>query len=169
MDYSYTAMRKMRADFADAHISDDAADKYESAIKEFPQLACKISLDDFVDESIQVLKKSSFEICKYYALKDDVSSFLEFEPAREDYSVADVVVANAITYSYFEEFLRSEEKGSFYHKYYSKILKEMEKYFDQAAEDLITEVYGKEYLEFKEAWLLEHPKKPRGSRKKTTE
>ena len=154
--------------FADEVLdTEDSADKYEDAITQFPELKGKISVDSFRDPAYAVMGKDSIDICKYFAIEVDTEGELKFHDGEHFLSVKETVAANVNDYNRFKELYEAEESITVemgvqrkrmvelndYRNIYSALMKQLEKYFDLAAEDILADVYGDAYTKFKQDYL----------------
>lgn len=105
------------------------------------------------------------EICKYFS--NHYGSKLSFN-SEHTKTVLQTVETNVRYYNAVEKFISEEDKDSKYKKAYEAIQKKLDAYFAMAAEDILEDVYGKEYIDFKENYLKEQAEKKAEKAKKAS-
>lgn len=136
--------KKLTADAKPAKKAD-----YRKFCEEYPDLKSVVTESKFIaacgdSEEVEALNEGAFAICYYFT--NEYKEELEFENEHKK-TVWQTVKANANYYSNLIQFIE-DEKDPEYLAIYDKVQKDLRKYFELAAEDILEEVYGKEYTDF---------------------
>ena len=130
-------------------LSDGAQKSYEDAISQYPLLAKKVSVSDFMNEDAAAISEDNVAICEYFAVCGEEADAFEFDTPHLN-SVKKTVKTNAAYYRNLLQFI-NDETDEEYVKLYKAILAKFDTYFAQAAEDILADVYGEQYTAFFDA------------------
>lgn len=149
---------KAFADYLDEKQKADL-EAFEASVAEFkaknPTFNRKVSVSS--SEEAQAIRNGDVAICEYFCVKSDLKEAFEFSTPRAK-SVAQTVRANVIAYKNILS-TQSYEEDSRYEKAYKSLRSAYDKYFAIAAEDVLEDVYGDEFKDFKENYKAEHSKR----------
>lgn len=151
----------------------DAEEKYKEfceKYKMYPQLLESADVSSFMPEDAAAIATSNMAICEYFAITCEEETGITFSKGEHFKTVAQTVRANLTYYKNLLQFIK-DEKEEKYAKIYKAIKTKVEAYFETAAEDVLIDVYGEQYLEFfetKYAEFAENAKK-NSSKKKSAE
>lgn len=141
-------IHKAFSDLLEKESGNTAKEQYEKAIEQFPQLKGNISVDSFATGEVAALRKNNAEICAYFACDSDYSKQLaEQFPHALRRELSQTVRANVLAYRDIIEVLQHESDVE-YLSIYKSLFNNYEKYFELAAEDILTSVYGAKYTDF---------------------
>lgn len=151
-------------------IAGNPKEEMERALEQFPNLKDKVSELDFMKPEAAAIATSNMAICEYFAITCEDDTNITFTNGEHFKTVAQTVRTNLNYYKNVLQFIR-DEKEEKYSKIYKAIKTKVEAYFETAAEDILMDVYGEQYLEFfetKSAEFAEQAKK-NSSKKKSAE
>ena len=149
-------------------IAGNPAEEMKKAVEQFPQLKGKVSELDFMKPDAAAIATSNMAICEYYAITCENESGITFSKGEHFKTVAQTVRTNLNYYKNLIQFI-SDEKEEKYSKIYKAIKTKVEAYFETAAEDILMDVYGEQYLEFFEKTSAEFAKKAKKNNPKKNE
>lgn len=128
--------------------------KLEEVYAAFPAMRGTLAFKS--TPQIDAIKAGNVEICRYFATEAEEGEALEFE-SEHFKSVKQTVKVNLNYYANVCQFLNVETDKD-YAAIYKKIKRNLEDYFSDAAEDILADVFGEEYVSHYEAYLVEHEK-----------
>ena len=116
----------------------DLREKYNETVKADPQIAKVLTFKQYCgnaqSDAVQALNSTNAAICYYFT--NEFKGEMTFDNERSK-TVWQTVKANANYYQNVIEFIKEENDPE-----YTKI-------YDAIAEDILEDVYGKEYIDFK--------------------
>lgn len=137
----------------------DLREKYNETVKADPQIAKVLTFKQYCgnaqSDAVQALNSTNAAICYYFT--NEFKGEMTFNNERSK-TVWQTVKANANYYQNVIGFIQ-EENDPEYTKIYDAIRVKLESYFNLAAEDILEDVYGKEYIDFKAKKLTAKSKK----------
>lgn len=142
-------------------IAGNPKEEMERALEQFPNLKDKVTELDFMKPDAAAIATSNMAICEYFAITCEDDTNITFTNGEHFKTVAQTVRTNLNYYKNVLQFIR-DEKEEKYSKIYKAIKTKVEAYFETAAEDILMDVYGEQYLEFfetKSAEFAEQAKK----------
>ena len=151
-------------------IAGNPAEEMKKAVEQFPNLKGRVSEIDFMKPEAAAIATSNMAICEYFAITCEEETGITFSKGEHFKTVAQTVRTNLNYYKNLVQFIH-DEKEEKYSKIYKAIKTKVEVYFETAAEDVLIDVYGEQYLEFfetKYAEFAENAKK-NSSKKKSAE
>lgn len=151
-------------------IAGNPAEEMKKAVEQFPNLKGRVSEIDFMKPEAAAIATSNMAICEYFAITCEEETGITFSKGEHFKTVAQTVRTNLNYYKNLLQFIQ-DEKEEKYSKIYKAIKTKVEAYFETAAEDVLIDVYGEQYLEFfetKYAEFAENAKK-NSSKKKSAE
>ena len=116
----------------------------EEALADKPELLKGVS---FNSPEVDAVLADNPALCEYFAVKSEEGEGLEFSSERTK-SVKQTVKANLAYYKNVCAFIEQEDVEE-YKAAYTAIKKQLDKYFEIAAEDILEDVYGDAYAELK--------------------
>ena len=125
-----------------------SVEAYKKAIEQFPQLKGVVSPQQFRSSDVTALCGDNISICKYYCMSnEDTANELEKDfPENLPRTLIQTVRANIIAYNNVMD--NAERDTDKYRPLYKNIAKAYDKYFAQAAEDVLEGVFGEQYTNF---------------------
>lgn len=139
-------------------IAGNPKEEMERALEQFPNLKDKVDEIDFMKPDAAAIATSNMAICEYFAITCEDDTNITFTNGEHFKTVAQTVRTNLNYYKNILQFIR-DEKEEKYSKIYKAIKTKVEAYFETAAEDILLDVYGEQYLEFFEAKTAEYAEK----------
>jgi hypothetical protein len=129
-------------------------EKYNQIIADNPELKGLFTFTQYCNKQsssleVEALRTSTFAICYYFTC--EYKGELSFDNERSK-TVWQVVKTNANYYNNVIGFM-DEETDEEYLTLYDAIRKKLDNYFDLAAEEILEDVYGKEYVDFKAEYI----------------
>lgn len=149
-------------------ISGNPSEEMAKALEQFPNLKDKVSEIDFMNPEAAAIATSNMAICEYFAIKCEKDTNITFSKGEHFKTVAQTVRTNLNYYKNLLQFIQ-DEKEEKYSKIYKAIKTKVEAYFETAAEDILMDVYGEQYLEFFEVKTAEFAKKAKKNSPKKDE
>lgn len=138
--------QKIHKAFADALLEDYMGELRE-ALADRPKLLASMKPQPFDYPEVDAVLSDSATLCEFFAVKSEEGEGLEFDSVRSK-SVKQTVKANIAYYKNVRDFVEQEDVEE-YKTIYAAIKKQLEAYFDIAAEDILEDVYGESYTELK--------------------
>lgn len=135
--------QKIHKAFADVLIAERKRE-LEEALADKPELLKGVS---FNSPEVEAVLADNPTLCEYFAVKSEEGEGLEFSSERTK-SVKQTVKANLAYYKNVCAFIEQEDAEE-YKTAYTAIKKQLDKYFEIAAEDILADVYGDTYTELK--------------------
>lgn len=144
-------------------------EKYKKMLEEYPELKGTVTFAQFnkkkgQSQEVEALKTSNFAICYYFT--NEYKGELSFDTERSK-TVWQVVRTNALYYHNVIGFM-DEEKDEEYLGIYNAIRGKLENYFELAAEEILEDVYGQEYIDFKADYLKAKAERAKSKEKKAS-
>lgn len=162
-------IHKAFADLLEKESGNTAKAQYEKAIEQFPQLKGTVSVDSFATGEVAALRKSNAEICAYFACDSEYSKQLKGEfPHSLRRELSQTINANILAYRNIIEVLQHETDVE-YMSIYKSLFNTYEKYFELAAEDILTSVYGEKYTSLADKLTAEYAAKAKEAAAKRKE
>lgn len=153
--------------FADEVLIAEKRQALEEALADKPELLAAMKDNPFESAEVDAIIGGNVAICEYFATKSEEGDALVFSTEHAK-SVKQTVRANLNYYKNIVEFV-GDEKEEPYAKIYSAILKKLDEYFENAAEDILADVYGEQYTAFFDAKTAEFAEKAKKNSPKKDE
>lgn len=138
--------QKIHNAFADVLITERKRE-LEEALADKPELLKALKDNPFNSAEIDAVLANNAALCEYFAVKSEEGEGLEFSSERTK-SVKQTVKANLAYYKNVCAFIEQEDAEE-YKAIYAATKKQLDKYFEIAAEDILEDVYGDAYTELK--------------------
>lgn len=138
-------------------IAGNPSEEMKKALEQFPNLKGKVSEIDFMNPDAAAIATSNAFICEYFAVKSEDADAIEFSKGEHFKTVKQTVKTNLAYYKNLLQFIK-DEKEDVYSKIYKAIKTKLDAYFERAAEDILTDVYGEQYTAFFDAKTAEFTK-----------
>lgn len=149
-------------------IAGNPAEEMKKAVEQFPNLKGRVSEIDFMKPEAAAIATSNMAICEYFAITCEEETGITFSKGEHFKTVAQTVRANLAYYKNLLQFIK-DEKEEKYAKIYKAIKTKVEAYFETAAEDILMDVYGEQYLEFFETKSAEFAEQAKRNKPKKDE
>lgn len=149
-------------------IAGNPAEEMKKAVEQFPNLKGRVSEIDFMKPEAAAIATSNMAICEYFAITCEEETGITFSKGEHFKTVAQTVRANLTYYKNLLQFIK-DEKEEKYAKIYKAIKTKVEAYFETAAEDILMDVYGEQYLEFFETKSAEFAEQAKRNKPKKDE
>ena len=138
--------------------------KLEEALADDPELFATMKDHPVKSEEADAILGGNVAICEYFATKCEEGSALVFSTEHTK-SVKQTVRVNLNYYKNITRFV-DEETEEPYTKIYAVIQKKLDEYFENAAEDILADIYGNRYTEFFDAKTADFAEKAKRHRPK---
>lgn len=149
-------------------IAGNPKEEMKRALEQFPNLKDKVDEIDFMKPDAAAIATSNMAICEYFAITCEGDTNITFTNGEHFKTVAQTVRTNLNYYKNLLQFIR-DEKEEKYSKIYKQIKAKVAAYFETAAEDILLDVYGEQYLEFFEEKSAEFAEKAKKNSPKKDE